>query len=374
MRVLMTTDTVGGVWTFSKELAAGLLQSGHAVALVSLGRAPSHEQLTCCSRLREEYGDRFLFESSCAPLEWMNANDTAYADAEPLLLRVADRFVPDLLHSNQFCFGCLPVDLPKIITAHSDVFSWAAACRPEGLEPSPWLDRYRSLVETGLGGADVVVAPTHSMLHALGEHFSVLPPSYVILNGRSLPAVSEEEPRALQAVSVGRLWDEAKNLAILNELQASFPIFAVGEQRYEDAKAPEHSGCFDLIGPLAEKELLRLFRQSSVYLVTSIYEPFGLAPLEAALCGCAVVANDISSLREVWGEGALYFQGPAGMTQLLQMLRASPDVLQVARQRSYERALQLSAGRMTEAYVALYEELLGSKRPLPMQELNSIAC
>ncbi len=374
MRVLMTTDTVGGVWTFSKELAAGLLQRGHAVALVSLGRAPSPEQLTWCSRVTEKYAERFLYESSCAPLEWMNSNDTAYAEAEPLLLRVAERFVPNLLHSNQFCSGRLPLELPKIVTAHSDVFSWAAACRPNGLQPSPWLDQYRSLVETGLEGVDAMVAPTRSTLYAMATHFSVLPPSHVILNGRSLPAVTEEEPRKLQAVSVGRLWDEAKHIALLEEVQAPFPIFAVGEQRYEEAAAPEHSGCFELIEPLAEDELLRLFRQSSIYLATSIYEPFGLAPLEAALCGCAIVANDILSLREVWGEGAIYFQGSAEMTQLLHTLQASPDTLRDARQRSYERALQLSGGRMTEAYVALYEELLGSSRLLPAQELTSLAC
>ena len=33
MRILMTTDTVGGVWTFTQELAGGLLEQGCAVAL-----------------------------------------------------------------------------------------------------------------------------------------------------------------------------------------------------------------------------------------------------------------------------------------------------------------------------------------------------
>ena len=56
-----------------------------------------------------------------------------------------------------------------------------------------------------------------------------------------------------------------------------------------------------MLGPLAEEDLLALFQESAIYLCTSRYEPFGLAPLEAALCGCAVVANDIESLREVWG-------------------------------------------------------------------------
>ena len=42
MRILMTTDTVGGVWSFTKELSRGLLENGCEVALVSLGRMPTH--------------------------------------------------------------------------------------------------------------------------------------------------------------------------------------------------------------------------------------------------------------------------------------------------------------------------------------------
>ncbi len=46
MRILMTTDTVGGVWTFTSELTEQLLQRGHEVYLVSFGREPSPEQAT----------------------------------------------------------------------------------------------------------------------------------------------------------------------------------------------------------------------------------------------------------------------------------------------------------------------------------------
>ena len=48
--------------------------------------------------------------------------------------------------------------------------------------------------------------------------------------------------------------------------------------------------------------------RAAIYIATSKYEPFGLAPLEAALSRCAIVANDIPSLREVWEDAALYFR------------------------------------------------------------------
>ena len=64
-----------------------------------------------------------------------------------------------------------------------------------------------------------------------------------------------------------------------------------GEAQHESAKLAEHVGRATLLGRLSEYELLQFFRESSIYICTSRYEPFGLAPLEAALCGCAVLVT-----------------------------------------------------------------------------------
>ena len=61
-------------------------------------------------------------------------------------------------------------------------------------------------------------------------------------------------------------------------------------------------------GPQTEAQLRQLLSRAAIYIATSRYEPFGLAPLEAALSRCAVIANDIPSLHEVWGDDALYFE------------------------------------------------------------------
>jgi glycosyltransferase involved in cell wall biosynthesis len=47
----------------------------------------------------------------------------------------------------------------------------------------------------------------------------------------------------------------------------------------------------------------------------SLYEPFGLAPLEAALRGCALVLSDIGSFRELWDGCAAFF--PRGDAEVL---------------------------------------------------------
>ena len=75
---------------------------------------------------------------------------------------------------------------------------------------------------------------------------------------------------------------------------------------------------------LSEDAVFAAFRSSSIYVAASRYEPFGLAALEAALCGCAIVARDIPSLREVWGEAAVYFRDAEGLERLLGALRLPP--------------------------------------------------
>ena len=351
MRVLMTTDTIGGVWTFTQELAAGLLRSGCAVALVSLGRRPSHAQQAWADNLSRAWGTNFRCEALDMPLEWMPQNQSAYSGAAPFLMEIARDFQPDLLHSNQFCFGCLPLSIPKIITAHSDVLSWAEICRNGKLEDSAWLRQYLRLVTRGLAGADCVIAPTRWMLHALARNFPLPESTAVVSNGRTL-AAEPSATRKLQAVTAGRLWDEAKNISMLRDVQSPIPLLLAGES---DASTPGH---VTSLGLLSQNDLLALFRESSIYICTSRYEPFGLAPLEAALCGCAVVANDIPSLREVWETGALYFSGAESLTVLLRNLCDSPERLCAARPQSLQRAGLFTAERMTKGYLQVFQAAL----------------
>jgi glycogen(starch) synthase len=115
------------------------------------------------------------------------------------------------------------------------------------------------------------------------------------------------------------------------------------------------------LGQLSRARLLQVFRESAVYLCCSRYEPFGLAPLEAALCGCAVLANDIPSLREVWGSGALYFRDAASLSRILAQLHDSPSLLQEAMQRSYQRACRYSTDRMVDGYLEFAQTAMWQK-------------
>ena len=66
MHVLMTSDTLGGVWTYTQELVRGLVSRGHRVTLVTVGNVPRPEQTSWMAEL-----SGLDFRPSAYRLEWM---------------------------------------------------------------------------------------------------------------------------------------------------------------------------------------------------------------------------------------------------------------------------------------------------------------
>ena len=159
------------------------------------------------------------------------------------------------------------------------------------------------------------------------------------------------ELRKLQAVTAGRVWDEAKNVASLGDVSSPVPLIVAGESSCKHGSTRRMPGSVSFLGVLEENDLFALFRESDLYICTSIYEPFGLAPLEAALCGCAILANDIPSLREVWGEGALYFVDAPSLSTLLTHLANDREAIVAAQARSRARAGLYTREKMAASYL-----------------------
>ena len=104
MRVLLTADTVGGVWTYARELATGLVRRGVHVTLVSFGHIPEPRQMAWIEGLRN-----LDFRPTAFRLEWMQDATADIAESSKFLLNVIRETSPDVLHLNQFCYGALAV-------------------------------------------------------------------------------------------------------------------------------------------------------------------------------------------------------------------------------------------------------------------------
>jgi glycosyltransferase involved in cell wall biosynthesis len=195
------------------------------------------------------------------------------------------------------------------------------------------------------------------MLDALARNFALPADRGVIANGRTLPNVDLSTRRKLQAVTAGRLWDEAKNVKLLETVDSPIPLLIAGETQHESAYQIMDGPDLRVLGSLDEDEMMSLLSDSAIYICTSRYEPFGLAPLEAGQCGCAVLANDIPSLREIWGDSALYFTGAESLSSWLWRLSDHPWLLNEARGIAAIRAREFTAERMTMGYLDLFRSI-----------------
>jgi glycosyltransferase involved in cell wall biosynthesis len=212
----------------------------------------------------------------------------------------------------------------------------------------------------------MVIAPTRWMLAALERHYGPLPRARVVPNGRSARRFppGEKEPFVLCA---GRLWDEAKNVAVLDAAAADlrWPVLVAGEEAHPD---PAHAGRAVArharpLGRLSSAALAAFYGRAAVYCAPARYEPFGLSILEAALAGCALVLGDLPSLRETW-DGAAAFVDPGSQDQLAAMLSRLQDREELVAEmgaRARTRALALSPDRMADGYLAVYDAVLAER-------------
>lgn len=213
MHVLITSDTVGGVWTYTQELVSGLAARGHRVTLVSFGKLPSKDQTAWLRSLAD-----VDYRPTEYRLEWMEVAERDIEESRRYLEFLIREVQPDVLHFNQYCYGDINVDVPRIVVAHSDVVSWWVAVH--GCEPddTPWMQRYREHVTEGLRAADMVVAPSQWMLDAVTRHYLAPKPGTVIYNGRSPELFDPNQPKDF-VLSVGRIWDEGKHVSLLLQSQ-----------------------------------------------------------------------------------------------------------------------------------------------------------
>jgi len=365
MHVLVTADTVGGVWTYTRELVTGLSQRGIRVTLVSFGEIPSAAQCEWLDGLRD-----VEYRATAFRLEWMQDFREDMRVSSAFLEQLIAETRPDLLHLSQYCYGALKSDVPKIVVGHSDVLSWWSTIHGEAPPENDWIRGYRQVVTAGLEGANAVVTPSKWMLDALREQYGQAQQGVVIYNGRNPSLFNPHMSKEDLVVSVGRAWDKAKNVALLSQVTHTTPVWIVGQERHPDpafrdqVMEPDRARGVRFCGPQTEAQLRQLLSRASMYAATSQYEPFGLAPVEAALSRCAVIANDIPVFRELWGETACYFRhnDAEDLGRTIHLLGHDRDLRATYANLAYRRAQQrFTSERMMNDYLSLYHTLVPAR-------------
>lgn len=221
--ILMTADTIGGVWTYVVELARSLQEHEVQVFLASMGRRLDESQKQDLRGLHNVQ----LFESSYK-LEWMEKPWWDLERAGKWLLDLEQRLQPEMVHLNNYVHGALPFQAPKLVVGHSCVLSWWQAVKGEPA-PEQW-NWYHFQVARGLKAAGMVIAPSSAMMDALVRHYGPLRTVEVIPNGRD-PDLFRPQPKENYILAAGRLWDAAKNIETLAQLgpELPWPIYIAGD-------------------------------------------------------------------------------------------------------------------------------------------------
>lgn len=111
-----------------------------------------------------------------------------------------------------------------------------------------------------------------------------------------------------------------------------------------------------LTGQVSDKDLDGLYRGAKLFVFPSLYEGFGLPPLEAASRGLAVVAGKAGSVPEVMADAAYYFdpENIENMAQAIDVVGGSRQIQENLAVKGWERAEQFSWAKMAKSISAIY--------------------
>ncbi|CAO3356280.1 glycosyltransferase family 4 protein [Azospirillum melinis] len=315
--LLMTTDSVGGVWTYALDLARELVESGMRVSLAVLGPSPQPDQVDAAQAVP---GLELI--NTSLPLDWMADGPDIVRHSAVALGALARRLKVDLIHLNSPALAAgagFPV--PVVGVCHSCLATWWAATHG-GAMPEDFQWRTEALAR-GYAACDALVAPSAAFAAATAAVYR-LPAPVVVHNGRRPVHGAAPIRRDRTVFTGGRLWDDGKNVAALDAAAGlGVPLVAAGPLASPSGERRTLVHARGL-GRLDAASVAGWLARSPVFASMALYEPFGLTVLEAAQAGCALVLSDIPTFRELW-DGAALFVDPADSPALAATLRRLLD-------------------------------------------------
>jgi glycosyltransferase involved in cell wall biosynthesis len=355
IRILMTADSVGGVWQYSLDLISELSRQRFQCLLAALGPSPSDEQ----RRRAKSIPGLMLAEAGYA-LEWM---PDAWADVDASgkwLFDLQKTFNADVIHCNGFSHAVLPWGKPVVVVAHSCVRSWWRAVHGDG--PGPEWEEYSRRVRDGLAACSRVIAPSHCMAECIQGEYGTSDKKISVIHNFTRSERHGKNTKAPFILAAGRVWDRAKNLDLLNRIapRLEWEICIAGSTHGPDCSSVS-LGNITCLGALQRSELIANMDSAAIFAHPALYEPFGLSALEAAKAGCCLVLSDIPSQREIWNDAAAFVNPRDPDAWIFELNRLARDRKQreLLASRAQAKAECYAADTAVKQYVELYRSLAG---------------
>lgn len=348
-RVFMTTDAVGGVWTYAVGLATELAGAGVRIRLGVIGPAPSRVQMAEARTVRG-----LDVVGVDAPLDWRAGGGTALRAGQAAIAEAARAWNARILHVNQPAYAAGRHPAPVVAVAHSCVETWWRGTHGHSA-PDDWA-WHRDAVGEGLRSAAVAVAPSRAFAAMLARTYALPRAPLAVLNG--IAPGGPDHPKRQLVLASGRVWDPSKNFRLLDEAAPAirWPVHLAGGTAAPDGAAGPVPRRVHCLGHLGAAAMAEEYLRAAVYVSPSLHEPFGLGVLEAARAGAALVLSDIPTFRELWDGAALFFdpRDGAGLAGAVNRLTDEPALRArlswSARARAARYAIARTAAEMRYIY------------------------
>jgi glycosyltransferase involved in cell wall biosynthesis len=270
---------------------------------------------------------------------------------------------------------------PTIITVHD--LSWIR--HPEAHPP----ERVRAMnryFQPGLDRASLVLTDSAFVKQELIDVFGVQPERIrpVMLGVETLfhPRASNETRSVLEAhglthqnyiLAVGTL-EPRKNLSVALQafmrlsppLRKQFPLVLVGMKGWHTSELEKQiaplvaSGEIRLLGYLPREDLAIVISGATTLVYPSIYEGFGLPPLEAMACGVPVISSNVSSIPEVVGDTGILLDphDVNAFTDAMELMITSPDLRSAMGKKALDRSRGFTWANCVNETVDAYKFVL----------------
>ena len=356
LRILLTADAVGGVWQYSVDLARALSKQGVETLLAILGPSPAAAQLETASAIKG-----LTLVDTGLPLDWLARTPLSVRSTGQAIADLAEKHGADIVQLHAPALAAeVEFPVPVIAVNHSCLPTWWAAVKDTPIDGEfKWRGE---LCGKGLHRADQVVTPTAAFAEETRKAHGLPREPAAIHNGRSPLRLPKVAPHDF-AFTAGRLWDAGKNVATLDRAAAELavPLYAAGPL------TGPHGGTIALghartLGTLSEPQLGRWLAAKPVFVSAALYEPFGLAVLEAAAAGCPLVLSGIPTFRELWDGVATFVPAndPAAYAKTIETIIGDDYLRAAMGAAAKERAARYTSEAMAREMLALYRELVAT--------------
>ncbi len=347
--VLMTVDAVGGIWRYAIDLGGALADRGCRIVFAGLGPRPSGAQVA-------EAAAAGMLVWGDLPLDWRARRPGDLAGVGRWLALLVRMHRPDLVQVNLPTQAAdLAIGKPIVAVCHSCLGTWFRAV--EGRPAPAGFAWHEALARRGLARAAAVVAPSRAHARETAEVYGLADVAAVANTSR----VETGAPGGGRgAIACGRWWDRGKNGAVLVAAArlSRVPVTLVGATEAYDGQRL-HPAPARALGPVPHAAAIAAMREAAIFVSPSLYEPFGLAALEAARLGRPLVLSDIPTYRELWEGAAAFFdpRDPVALAALLDRLADDPEERARRGAAAQARALRFAPERQADDMLALYRRL-----------------